>query len=161
MNRVVCVVILAGSLLATAWACAADEAVVPAYFILVEDHNADDPSASTPSMILQVAAESDIPKPKMYSVSNQIPNTLDSEAGRDISSDNHSNSTAVSPVRPMQQLVQLRPMRRRLQQLWRLRCLRSRLLRRMLAPMFASDVDLQRRRISAGSRQSALYGVGS
>ena len=96
MNRVVCIVILAGSLLATAWTCAADEAVVPAYFILVEDHNADSSSVSTPSMILQVAAESDIPKPKIHSVSNQIPNTLDSETGGAISSDNHSNSTAVS-----------------------------------------------------------------
>ena len=96
MNRVVCVVILAGSLLATAWACAADEAVAPAYFILVEDHNADDPSASTPSMILQVAAESDIPKSKIFSVSNQIPNTLNSETGGDTSSDNQSKSTAVT-----------------------------------------------------------------
>ena len=34
MNRVVCVVILAGSLLATAWACAADEAVAARLFHL-------------------------------------------------------------------------------------------------------------------------------
>ena len=70
--------------------------LLPAYFILVEDHNADDPSASTPSMILQVAAESDIPKPKIFSVSNQIPNTLNSETGGDTSSDNQSKSTAVT-----------------------------------------------------------------
>ncbi len=82
MNRVMCVAIIAGSLLCLApWAWA-DEAAIPAYFSVLSEHDQRDAQpapAATPSVILQVAAQTDIPQPKIFSVSTT---NLDADNGQ-------------------------------------------------------------------------------
>jgi hypothetical protein len=70
MHRVVRVAIIASLFLWPApWAWA-DNAAIPAFFTLASDQDPRDAVAAAPSTIQQVAAQSNIPQVKLYSVSN-------------------------------------------------------------------------------------------
>lgn len=104
MNRVLCMTIAVGWLLSMAAMARADEAAIPAIFSVVSEYDATKPTPN--STILQVAAETDIPHPKIYSVSNLVPERFNATSSgsqfisTSSSSCDHCNSDSKTSCNP-------------------------------------------------------------